>query len=299
MKKEDICAVVVTYHPDPGFELRLAGLTEQVGSVAIVDNHSDEAEISMLREVSRRSGIHLILNEENMGIASALNKGVGWAKENGYQWALTMDQDSTPLEGMVESLIKVHRDCPFREGIGVIGSNYRDPNTGEVFRESDSPWRKEKTVITSGSLLSLSAFEKVGPFREDFFIDQVDHEYCLRLRKNGYDVLLSLNIGMAHPVGLMKVHRLLWKRYEVTNHNPLRRYYIMRNSTVLAQEYRNRWMFRVLKRFRKEIFKVLMYEDHKALKIYAMILGISDALRGRMGRLGSHGVIKSRISIGH
>lgn len=121
MKKEDICAVVVTYHPDPCFELRLAGLTEQVCSVAIVDNRSDEAEVSMLREVSRRSGVHLILNEENMGIASALNKELGWAKENRYQWALTMDQDSTPLEGMVEGLIKVYHDCPFKENVGVIG----------------------------------------------------------------------------------------------------------------------------------------------------------------------------------
>ena len=35
----------------------------------------------------------IILNKENLGIATALNIGVRKALENGYEWILTMDQD--------------------------------------------------------------------------------------------------------------------------------------------------------------------------------------------------------------
>jgi rhamnosyltransferase len=35
-------------------------------------------------------------------------------------------------------------------------------------------------IISSGSALSAAAYRKLGPFREDYFIEYIDIEYCLR-----------------------------------------------------------------------------------------------------------------------
>ena len=37
--------------------------------------------------------------------------------------------------------------------------------------------------MTSGNLLNLKIAEKIGDFEEKLFIDEVDHDYCYRIRR--------------------------------------------------------------------------------------------------------------------
>src|ERR1700684_2107418 len=87
---KDICAVVVTYHPDTEFPTRIDRILQQVGALVIVDNGSDEAETRMLRDVAANPSIPLVLNLENLGIARALNIGVERAVTRGFEWALLL-----------------------------------------------------------------------------------------------------------------------------------------------------------------------------------------------------------------
>ena len=57
------------------------------------------------------------------------------------------------------------------------------------------------TPMTSGSLLDLSAYEAVGPFMDELFIDQVDNEFCLRLRAAGFSVLEAGEATLQSPSG--------------------------------------------------------------------------------------------------
>ena len=63
-------------------------------------------------------------------------------------------------------------------------------------------------MITSGSLLALAVFRRVGPMREDFFIDAVDFQYCLRLRRHGYKVIETLLPTLIHPIGAPTLQRV-------------------------------------------------------------------------------------------
>jgi GT2 family glycosyltransferase len=47
--------------------------------------------------------------------------------------------------------------------------------------------------MSSGNLLNLAAFKQVGAYNESFFIDYVDHEYCLRLKKKRFSILTLKN----------------------------------------------------------------------------------------------------------
>ena len=107
-QRENICAVIVTYQPDGGFPERAARIAEQVGSIVIVDNHSPRDAVSMLYKLASQRNIHLIINDENLGVASALNQGVRWAIKRGYRWTLLFDQDTVVKYSMLETLASAY-----------------------------------------------------------------------------------------------------------------------------------------------------------------------------------------------
>jgi len=208
-EQESICAIVVTYHPDQGLPERIERISKQVGKVVIVDNNSNETSLAMIRNTALNFQIHLILNNKNVGVATALNQGVAYALDCGdsYTWFLTLDQDTIPFHDMVENLISAYDECPFKNQLGVIGSNYRELTTGEILYSGDAggeAWAEVENLPTSGCLTSITAFKEVGRFRDDLFIDYVDIEYCMRLREKGFRVIIMLPVFSTSPPTLLK-----------------------------------------------------------------------------------------------
>jgi rhamnosyltransferase len=268
----------------------MARIAPQVGHIVIVDNHSGEEDIHMLRALCKAEKAELIENKENLGIATALNQGIKRVTELGYEWVVTLDQDTIPEFNLIQSLSKIYSSHPDRERIRMVGSNYRSPVTGQVAVNCSmvtSNFVETSIVITSCCLIPLKAFGEVGAFRDDFFIDQVDHEYCLRLRSHGYKVIMSCKPLMVHSVGDQTVHRFISKQI-CTNHSPLRRYYITRNRLVLYKTYickDGNWVLRSFFTSMRELIMIILFEDHKFEKLRAVALGILHAFSGKMGKL--------------
>jgi rhamnosyltransferase len=73
----------------------------------------------------------------------------------------------------------------------------------------------------------------------------------------------------------------------VTHHSALRRYYITRNGIVIAARYWRReaaWVRISLWVLGIGFAGVVLFERPKLRKIGATLLGIVDAIRGRMGK---------------
>jgi rhamnosyltransferase len=289
--KESICAILVTYHPDIKFPERLAQMVPQVAYIVIVDNGSDDEAVRMLRLLCESVNGELIANKENLGIATALNQGARRAIEHGYAWALMLDQDSWPEADLVTTLSEIYATHPVRQKVKMLGSNYRSTATGYLAlncNDMPSNFVERETVITSGCLMSLQAFEEIGQFRDDFFIDQVDDEYCLRLRSNGYIVIMSCKPLIVHSLGNETTHIFLWKRPICPNQPPLRKYYITRNRVFLYREYffkETAWTIRSLRLAFRETLLILLFEDQKIKKLQAITLGVFHAFTGHMGSL--------------
>src|SRR5258707_8225261 len=151
----DVCAIVVTYHPDSEVPDRIDRILRQVGALVIVDNGSCDVEVTKLRVLAANPSITLVLNSDNLGIARALNIGIQRAVALGFTWALLLDQDSNIDDDMVQTLLSVHAAFPDRDRLAVIGAGFRDINmpleepSGET---RDDGWEKGDAVITSGSL---------------------------------------------------------------------------------------------------------------------------------------------------
>ena len=288
---QNTCALIVTYHPDLNLTARIEKILPQVHRVVVVDNGSTATRVQQLREMAAPSGVHLILNTRNEGLARALNLGTQWAADHGYLWILQLDQDTTVEPDIVDSLAQVFRKDSAPQSIAVIGSNYINKVTGRPGAAlSQFIATDEIVVLTSGSLLSVNAFRTVGGFRDDFFIDCVDFEYCLRARARGFRVVMTSKPVMTHGVGHLTQHRFLGKKISAANHSPERRYFISRNSLIIARQYlfqEPRWILKYLSSLLKLVVVICLFEKARFAKLRYIFRGGVDGLLGRMGGLTS------------
>ncbi|MCH7481067.1 MAG: glycosyltransferase family 2 protein, partial [Chloroflexi bacterium] len=212
---ENVCAVVVTMNPDPSLYDRLQELSNQVSQIVVVDNGSLDLGKHALQDITK---LHLIKNPHNRGIATALNQGFDKAIELGYEWVLTLDQDSRPDKGMLSSMQIALAAAENSEKIAIIApiivdlggsreARFLSKRSGFLFRRipcEHVDLINVITVITSGALINVSAFETIGEFREDLFIDYVDTEFCLRARLRGYQILVACQARLMHQFGARK-----------------------------------------------------------------------------------------------
>jgi rhamnosyltransferase len=287
--RDNSCAVVVAFYPDADLAGRVRSLAPHVGTIVVVDNGSGGESKAIFENLQHVTSATLISNSENRGVAAALNQGIRRAIEQGFQWAVLFDQDSTPLPEASHAPQRAYMDFPAPERIAVIGTQEDDPsNLNKEDADSDGAYQEMKTVITSGSWLDLGLWQEFGGFREDFFIDGVDEEYCLRLKRHGYKVIQTTERGIAHKVGHPTSHRLFGRTMQTTNHSASRRYYMVRNRIRLGLEYfrdQPAWIARYFFYTVKDLLRMLLFEPGRLKKLYAVALGIKDGFLNRMGPL--------------
>jgi rhamnosyltransferase len=85
-------------------------------------------------------------------------------------------------------------------------------------------------VIASGSAASAVTFAAVGRMDEDFFIDFVDFEWCLRCRRRRVPVKVVPTAILYHSIGERSV------RFAGSIHSAPRSYYKLRNSMLLFRK---------------------------------------------------------------
>jgi rhamnosyltransferase len=289
-----ICAIVVTYFPDAQFVERLNRIRVQVGLTVVVDNTGDADTENLIGQLD---GPHreVIRNDQNLGIGAALNQGLTRAKDLGFKWAITFDQDSWVYPELVAKLIAIYEKQADPDRVGMIGCNFEDINTHEITlgnQKLETDFRETETVITSGCLISTALFSLAGPFRSDFFIDYVDYEYCLRLRQLGYRIIISTEPLMLHALGAASPFgfNLGYGRVAIvlTDRSPLRRYYMTRNAIHVVKQYFRtapRWALKTLASV--VVFaplKIPFEVTDRTRKMRATLHGFLDGIRSRTGK---------------
>ena len=93
-----------------------------------------------------------IKNKSNLGIATALNQAANLAIKEGYDFLLTMDQDSLPDENMISKMIESIQELNLND-IGIISPVHVNKyDTLKVEKEKIS---YKFDAMTSGNLLNL------------------------------------------------------------------------------------------------------------------------------------------------
>lgn len=290
----DVVAVVIVYFPDIATLKQLVQrVRAQVRQVCLVINQSEPD----LREQLQAHGVPpedfvSILMTRNMGVAAAQNAGIDYAREAGARHVLLLDQDSLPYDDMVAELTKALATHP---NAAAAGPCYLDPRTNnpppflrhEGLRLRRIPYSDGAIVevdylISSGCLIPLEALTRVGPMREDLFIDYIDIEWGLRAKSAGLKCYGVFTAGMYHSLG---DHPITIFGRGISLHSSMRNYYLFRNATLL---YKEKWIplnwklndsWRLARRF----FFYLFFGGEFFTRLRMMTLGIFHGLLGRSG----------------
>ena len=277
---KDICGGIVTYHPDLCLlKENLDMLSPQVIKMFVVDNGSSDIEgiQELLRSYPKTE---FVSNGENVGIAKALNQLCTLAQQDGFQWILTMDQDSLCQVDMVRWLSAYMDDGRY----GIIAPRVEFWDGDRLIVSTMD--REKETVeidacITSGSLTRLSAWKEIGGFDEWFFVDRVDNEFCTHLHVAGYDIL-RVNRAILHQrAGDMKYIRLPFVgNILLPYYNEERNYYICRNTVYYLRKYHHHidLTHQILAFIYSQLIKII-FESHRIGTIRSMCKGLTAGMR--------------------
>jgi len=301
---QNVIALIVTYKPPANFKRRLGELFSEFDKIVVVDNGSTAETRTMLEEQARvrNDALTLILNPQNLGIATALNQGFDWAIRHSYRYIIALDQDSLPEPGMANALSSAYESHPQRDKIAVVAPVVEDPSAGilarylrpkhflffERKRCTEEILENVSIVITSGSMYNLKIYEQLGPFRDDFFIDYVDTEYCLRAKKQGFNIIVACNARLHHRLGNQQRFKVGPIEIRPTFHSVIRWYYISRNRVPMIRQYSlhfPHWLLYELVVNSYGLLRMLFFEDHKLGKTLAVVLGCLDGLAKRSGEI--------------
>lgn len=243
---EKLAAGVVLFNPDERTLECLKSLKKQIERIYVFDNSTKPLNITL------PDSVVYLCEGENKGIAYALNRIIEKAKAEGFEWVLTMDQDSILPEGMIDDFSR-YLDKP---DIGIICPQVVDKRRIYMEVNKDGNMQYIDMCITSASCTSIKVWEKIGKFDEWLFIDLVDNDFCKRLVESGYKILqlkkwvLDQEFGMIEPKSETK--QKFWIRVSKILHNqnfakfsykkivsPMRVYYTCRNIIYVNRKMKN------------------------------------------------------------
>ena len=274
----DTVGVVVLYNPSKDINKNIDSYINHLDKLYIFDN--SEKDNSDLFKNSKK--VEYIFNNKNLGLAIVLNMAAKKAYGKKYKWLLTMDQDSIFEEDNLDKLNKYAHTIDY-EKTGIVSPFHKTKERQVAPKEEIE---EVEDVMTSGNLVNLSIWNKVGGWNEDYFIDNVDTEYCFKLNSKGYKVVQYNKAILEHNLGDIKVKKVFNKTFYCSNHNYIRQYYMMRNMYYMNDEYKEYFPenLKHLKRAALGRFKnILFFEKDKYRKIRNMRRGYKDYKKGIKG----------------
>ena len=289
---EKLGIVIVTFNPDEkdSIKEKIEQYKRASSLTVIIDNASDKP-IDYFAD----DKVVLIQNIENYGHAKALNIGCSYLYEKGFSHVLLLGQDSRIDNESIERLFDVAKNSEYAMVGPQINASLKDK--GEYLIRTKHWFNKEivnedeiKEVyinITSGSTLSLSAWKAVGGFWDDLFIEKVDDEFALRLRKFGYKIAVVGNAYLTEPYGNSKIVKKFGMVWHPTFHKAWRLFLLYRNKIYVSREYmKSEFPFVVFQNLSllKRAITIVAVEDNKQEKIKSIIKGGVYGLTHRIQR---------------
>lgn len=289
-------AVVVTFRCEwDRLALQFERLLQQTDRIVWVDNGSG-IDLEPWARQWPSDRVQPLWLAENRGIGFAQNRGIEWALEHGATHVLLMDHDSLPADGMVSTLMQA---LLARPDAAAVGPHYADPRRvahktpffrmeGWAMRWLDcrDPQRVWEVdhVIASGCLMPVSAVRQVGLLQEDFFIDWVDVEWCLRAQDHGFKIYGVCGARLDHRLG----DRVAWVLgREVPLHAPWRHYYQSRNVVLMLRSTHADFptkLHHALQQFKRlVVFSLFVPGRWKYFKMW--MKGILHGVMGKRGRV--------------
>lgn len=283
----NIAAAVIIFYPEKKTIDNLLSYSSFVHTLYVLDNSENPsiAIAELLKEIPNCQYKH---DGDNKGIAERLNQACKLAIKDKFDWLLTMDQDSSFSQNNISVYINCLEGFAGKEQIAMTGAEFIKKENDEA----NCGYKEVTSLITSGSIINLAIFDKVGAFDEALFIDQVDLEYCYRAILKGYKIIKFKNIFFTHSLGVLSVHKSFKNLRNTPRslHSPSRIYYITRNYFYIRSKYKKKFAQEISLSGRDLFIRLknnILYNKKRLLVLKFFLLGIIDYKRNKMGKMGN------------
>lgn len=282
-QNKTICGVITLYAPPNACIKNIGTYIAYIDKLYIIDN-THNPDIKLHKELENRFNKTEVLSYgKNLGIAAALNQAIKKGLACGYEWLLTMDQDSffddIQAKKFVNSLSTIDKKT-----VAIVSPAHHE----NAHDNEPCIYVRKDEVMTSGNLLNLSLTKQIGVFNEDLFIDSVDHDYCLRANLAGFHVLQAINCFIQHKVGSNFSGSFLFgiKKKSFLIHSPKRMYFIVRNGQYIINKYQKdipSYTKALHRHINIKVSRCLRYSNNRSAYIKYIAKGIIDYKLNKFG----------------
>jgi len=213
-------AIIIVEFDSPDDTVKCLGTIEEyLGSnikLYVYDNSSQKHTILEDKLNSLSVAYEYFWNGGNLGFAKACNLGLTKVREDGFAYAMLLNNDTLLVDDSPLLALEVFERNP---DIGVLGLiNYYVHNPSEVW-QAGKRLRKSKlgfvsvvatsdTEITfcdyvpgSSFIVRLSILETIGLLDEEYFAYYEEIDYCFRVKSSGMKVAYINDSKILHKVG--------------------------------------------------------------------------------------------------
>jgi GT2 family glycosyltransferase len=227
----------------------------------------------------------------NRGSAGGYAAGFRWAFENGYDYALLLNNDIEVEPDMLDELVRLAESAP---DVGCVGpkcyfhgdrqrlwsaggilrfreSITRERGYGEVDRGQYD--RDEEVDYVNGCaiLIRRAAAEAAGLWDDLFFICVDDADFCTRVKRHGFRCLFAHRAVLYHRVALT-----------TGGYTPGRNFQFGRSGAIYVRRYANPWQWLTFLSFTAAAFPVAWLRELRRgnqAAVIAKLKGIREGMR--------------------
>lgn len=208
--------------------------------IVCVDNASTNKATEEQNEYLECNTIYLS-SDNNLGFSGGNNIGINYAKKNGSDYVLLLNNDTTVESDFLTKLVAVARE---KMDNGVFGCTIRyywdrdklwfdggtfDFDTGNTshYHDGNGDNIVEVTFLTGClMLIPMQILEDVGMLDESYFLYAEDTDYCCRVMNAGYQLYYCTDAVIYHKEGAT-----------AGRNSNLKQYYVERNGLFICAKY--------------------------------------------------------------
>jgi rhamnosyltransferase len=273
-------------------------LLQQTQHLVLVDRSSQGEGISSLEQwVEEHPAQTHLIRQGTHNLAMAQNAGMRQALRQGADWVLVMNHNSLPAPDMVAEMLESYQEYRAPSAVGILAPSLHTSPSGPApkylrrwgsfgFRRTGFGSRAvlddTMCVLASGSLIRRDMLERVGLMDERMESEEIGRDFCLRVIRCGYRILVVRSAVLQHPLTERR-NAAMPRQRSATNRAAERRYHLYRNR---LQHWRQHgWavpsliVFDVLA-MAADLGHILLRETDKRRKLAAAITGMRHARQG-------------------
>ena len=202
-----IGSVLVIYMPnDEKIIKNLKILSEQCDFIYIHIN--SEISKKLKHFLDNMNNVEIVFSKKNLGLGKSQNDGIDFfLKKESFKSIIFFDQDTKLTNNSIQNMHSLVRSLQSSKNkIGAIAPILMNSYSNSAYKKykkikNFQDFCEVREVMLSGMIVPISTFSIVGKFREDFFMDLIDFEWCWRARSFGFKIFQSKKALAYHSLG--------------------------------------------------------------------------------------------------